>query len=233
MGLKPSQPCRPIRWTLFSAISTCRSWTGWKLAGVENAKGVPVVMITTEGSEGHVVQALSVGARGYIRKPFTPCATTEKDAEATFDALAAGAFDYVPKQLSPASLDIFPIRADLLAKIHAAARSRNQRPPAVGSKKPPTSARSENEDRNSACTPAIFALGTSTGGPKALQEILPLLPRDLSVPILIVQHMPNGFTAPFAQRMNALCSLTVREATHGATILPGLAYMRPVGCIRK
>jgi two-component system, chemotaxis family, protein-glutamate methylesterase/glutaminase len=77
-------------------------------------------------------------------------ASTEKDAEATFDALAAGAFDYVPKQLSPASLDIFHIRTDLLAKIHAAARSRNQRPPAVSSKKPPTSVRSENEDRNSA-----------------------------------------------------------------------------------
>src|SRR3984893_891293 len=140
---------------------------------------------------------------------------------------------YVPKQLSPASLDIFHIRADLLARIHAAARSRNQRPPAVSSKKPSTSFRSESEDRNSACTPAIVALGTSTGGPKALQEILPLLPHDLSVPILIVQHMPPGFTAPFAQRMNGLCSLTVREATDGEAILPGVAYIAPCGLHMK
>jgi two-component system chemotaxis response regulator CheB len=160
-------------------------------------------------------------------------ATTEKDAEATFDALAAGAFDYIPKQLSPASLDIFHIRADLLAKIHAAARSRNLRPPALGSKKPPASFRSESEDRSSACSPAIVAFGTSTGGPKALQEILPVFPRDLSVPILIVQHMPPGFAGPFAQRMDSLCSLTVREATDGETILPGVIYIAPTGLHMK
>lgn len=81
--------------------------------------------------------------------------------------------------------------------------------------------------------PAIVALGTSTGGPKALQEILPGFPRDLSVPILIVQHMPPGFTGPFAQRMNALCSLTVREAIHGEAILPGVVYIAPCGLHMK
>lgn len=156
-------------------------------------------------------------------------AATEKDADDTFDALAAGAFDYIPKQLSPTSLDIFHIRTDLVAKIQAAAQSRNSRLHDVGSRKPARSSWSETQNQHSPRIPAIVALGTSTGGPKALQEILPLFPRDLSVPILIVQHMPPGFSGPFAHRMNALCSVTVREATHGEAILPGVVYIAPSG----
>jgi two-component system chemotaxis response regulator CheB len=77
--------------------------------------------------------------------------------------------------------------------------------------------------------PAIVAIGTSTGGPKALQEILPLLPKDFSVPLLIVQHMPAGFTGPFAQRLDALCSVRVQEATHRELLVPGVVYIAPSG----
>ena len=182
-----------------------------------------------------VILGVSVLRHLRSKKPSLPVLvlTQRTRVEDRVQCLDTGADDYVPKQLSPTSLDIFHIRADLLAKIHAAARSRNLRPPAVCSKRPPTSVRSESEDRNSACTPAIVALGTSTGGPKALQEILPVFRRDLSVPILLVQHMPPGFSAPFAQRMNALCSLTVREATGGETILPGVVYIAPCGLHMK
>lgn len=90
------------------------------------------------------------------------------------------------------------------------------------------------EDRSSPLTPdsvapEIVAIGISTGGPKALQEILPFFPRDLPVPLLIVQHMPPGFTAPFAQRMNSLCSVQVRQASQGETIHPGVVYIAPSG----
>jgi two-component system chemotaxis response regulator CheB len=151
-----------------------------------------------------------------------------RNAEITSHALGAGAFDCVPKQLSPTSLDIVHIRQDLVAKIKAAARSapchlRNHR-----SRRLPRSA-SLLDRETFPTTPAIVAIGTSTGGPKALQEILPALPRDLSVPILIVQHMPPGLTAAFAQRLNALCSLNVREATHHEVILPGIVYIAPAG----
>jgi two-component system, chemotaxis family, protein-glutamate methylesterase/glutaminase len=155
-------------------------------------------------------------------------ATTLKDADNTFNALAAGAFDYVPKQLSSTSLDILHIRHDLITKIRAAAQSRKSPPVDVLARKPPQS-QPENRDGVPITTPAIIALGTSTGGPKALQEILPLFPRDLSVPILIVQHMPAGFTAPFAQRLNTLCALTVREAAHREPIHPGVVYIAPAG----
>ena len=155
-------------------------------------------------------------------------AVTEKDAEVTFDALSAGAFDYVPKHLSSASLDILHIRDDLVAKIQTAALSRNSHSRDIPVKKPP---RTSGPDcaGNGFCVPAIVALGSSTGGPKALEEILTLLPRDLSVPILIVQHMPPGFTGPFAQRLNTLCTVGVREAAHGELIRPGVIYIAPAG----
>ncbi len=155
-------------------------------------------------------------------------AAADKDAEITFNALSAGAFDYIPKQLSSTSLDILHIREDLLAKLRAAGQSRQSPPPAALARKPPRRVTTEARHADSVA-PAIVAVGTSTGGPKALQEILPLLPADLSVPILIVQHMPQGFTAPFAQRLNALCAISVREAADRAPIQPGVAYVAPAG----
>jgi two-component system chemotaxis response regulator CheB len=153
----------------------------------------------------------------------------ERDADNTFKALAAGAFDYVPKQLSPTSLDILHIRQDLVTKIRAAAQSLPSHSPLALTRKPSQSCLSDAAPRSAFPTPAIVAIGISTGGPKALQEILPLFPRDLSVPIVIVQHMPLGFTAPFAQRLNTLCSVTVREASHRDRLRPGVVYIAPAG----
>jgi len=156
-------------------------------------------------------------------------AVTEGGAELTLSALASGAFDYVPKYLSSSSLDILHIRQDLIAKIRAAAQSRKFHATHFLSRKRPRPSLVEAFDSVPAAPPAIIALGTSTGGPKALQEILPLFPADFSVPILIVQHMPAGFTRAFAQRMNARCSVAVREATHGELIQPGVVYIAPAG----
>jgi two-component system chemotaxis response regulator CheB len=153
---------------------------------------------------------------------------TIKDAETTFNALAAGAFDYVPKQLASTSLDILHIREDLIAKIKAAAESRRSKHDIDLQRKPPHSVHSPVRGISHP-TPAIVALGISTGGPKALQEILPLLPRDLPVPVLVVQHMPMGFTAPFANRLNATCAVSVCEASHGEVVQPGLVYIAPAG----
>jgi two-component system, chemotaxis family, protein-glutamate methylesterase/glutaminase len=153
-------------------------------------------------------------------------ATTERHANATFAALGSGAFDYIPKQMSSASLDILHIRDDLIAKIRAASQSRRSRF-SVPFRKPPRSA--GPEITQPAAAPAIVAIGASTGGPKALQEILPVLPRDLPAPVLVVQHMPAGFTTPFAQRLNSLCSVAVREAVQNESIHPGVVYIAPAG----
>jgi two-component system chemotaxis response regulator CheB len=155
-------------------------------------------------------------------------AGAEKDAEITFGALSAGAFDYVPKQLSSASLDITHIRSDLIDKIRAAVAAWRRRD-AHSIRQPRQSAGFESAEMASPTAPAMVAIGVSTGGPKALVEILPRFPRDFPLPILIVQHMPEGFTGPFAQRLNTLCAITVHEACAGQLIQPATAYIAPAG----
>lgn len=75
----------------------------------------------------------------------------------------------------------------------------------------------------------LMAIGTSTGGPVALQKILTLLPENFPCPILLIQHMPATFTAAFAQRLNGLCQISVKEAENGETLKAGTAYLAPGG----
>lgn len=75
----------------------------------------------------------------------------------------------------------------------------------------------------------IVAIGTSTGGPSALQTVLPQLPANFPVPILVAQHMPPGFTGPLAQRLNGLCALEVREGINGEALKAGTVYVAPAG----
>ena len=144
-------------------------------------------------------------------------------------AMKGGACDYVPKELSSASLNILHIREDLISKIKAAAESRYLENRQVLSRKRPRAAEVPIRQSSSSQL-AIVALGISTGGPKALQEILPTLPSDFSIPILVVQHMPPGFTAPFARRLNGLCAASVCEASQGEGLKPGVIYIAPGGC---
>jgi two-component system, chemotaxis family, protein-glutamate methylesterase/glutaminase len=153
---------------------------------------------------------------------------TSKGAEVTVNALCAGAFDFLPKQLSSTSLDVVHLRDDLITKIKAAASTRPRTAFVPGERKPPQAVRPVAQ-QTFGRIPEIVAVGTSTGGPKALQEILVTLPSDLSVAILIVQHMPSGFTAPFAERLDRLCAISVREASHGDIIQPGTVYIAPSG----
>jgi len=151
---------------------------------------------------------------------------THQNAEATLTALAIGAFDCVLKQPDSMSLDIAHLRDVLVASIKAAADSRRRAAPQQPARKP---VRSVPESAAPSSTPAAIAIGTSTGGPKALQEILPQLPGDLGVPILIVQHMPVGFTTPFARRLDTLCQMKVREASHGDEVEGSVIYVAPAG----
>jgi two-component system, chemotaxis family, protein-glutamate methylesterase/glutaminase len=153
---------------------------------------------------------------------------TKEGAETTLEALALGAFDYVPKQSSLVSLDITDIRKDLVAKIKAAAETLSLGPAA---RIPPAAikAAATTAHHPLQVLPRIVALGTSTGGPKALQEILPALPADLPVAVLVVQHMPPGFTGPFARRLDNLCQVSVREAQDNESISSGVVYLAPAG----
>jgi two-component system chemotaxis response regulator CheB len=166
-----------------------------------------------------------------LKKPSLPVLvlTQRTKVEDRVQCLDTGADDYIPKQMSSASLDILHIRQDLVNKVHAAAAAaRRKGPTSAIARKPPRPSPGDSRKTHSSI-PLIVAVGSSTGGPKALQEILPHLPADLSVPILIVQHMPPGFTAPFAQRLNNLCAVQVREAAHRDLIEPGVVYIAPAG----
>ncbi len=153
---------------------------------------------------------------------------TQEGAETTLEALACGAFDCVPKHSSFMSLDLTKIRADLIAKIKAATEAVLPRP--VGRITPTARKAATASARWDCHVPSrIVAVGTSTGGPKALQEILPVLPADLTVAVLVVQHMPPGFTGPFARRLDSLCKMSVREAEDNDWVRPGVVYLAPAG----
>jgi two-component system chemotaxis response regulator CheB len=154
---------------------------------------------------------------------------TRAHADATLEALSRGAYDFLSKDLSYASLDIVRIKDDLIAKCKAAV-SRQRRPPRpaqLAQTAPPVRIATHSARRISA--PRLVCIGTSTGGPKALQRILPLLPADLAVPVVIVQHMPPGFTGPFARRLDTICKLRVKESESNEPLLPGVVYIGRAG----
>jgi two-component system chemotaxis response regulator CheB len=156
---------------------------------------------------------------------------TEKGALATFEALALGAVDYVAKPSGTISLTIDDIKKELVSKVRAAAKSKIKTTRSVAStrtafeKPKPTEQRPSIIRRGSVAGNGIVVIGVSTGGPRTLEDILPLFPADFPYPILVAQHMPSSFTLPFANRMNDLCELTVVEAAKPTTIEPGFIYI--------
>lgn len=165
---------------------------------------------------------------------------TEEGAQVTLDAMDLGAVDYVPKNLEGAALDVMKIQDDLIGKIKAFAGKRLSR---IKAKRDVSTERHKNLSipkghipegaRRTIQKMAVVAIGTSTGGPKALQEVLPLFPPDFPAAILVVQHMPKAFTGPFAERMNDLCPLTVKEAKGGELVRPGQVLIAPGGIHMK
>jgi two-component system chemotaxis response regulator CheB len=157
---------------------------------------------------------------------------TEKGALATFEALNLGAVDYVAKPGGTISLSIGEIKAELVRKVRAAAGARLGRRGVVA-RGIAHRLRAEQDkpvvravpSRRGEAADGIVLIGVSTGGPRTLEEILPLLPADFPWPVLVAQHMPAAFTRPFAERLNGLCALTVVEAAHPMTLEPGTIYV--------
>jgi two-component system chemotaxis response regulator CheB len=142
---------------------------------------------------------------------------TTRGASATFEALALGADDYVTKASNGGSLDrsLAVLRGELIPKVKQFFRlpSAAAAPTAPPVAKPAVSARKPKV--------RVLAVGVSTGGPQALAGVIPHLPRNFPVPVLIVQHMPPLFTRFLAERLQASSPLRVEEATDGMEIAPG------------
>lgn len=163
---------------------------------------------------------------------------TEAGAEATFKALELGAVDFIPKGgKSYVNLDIIKIGEQLRAKVRAiVARSRLNRLSGYAAGSSPVSFQgpgfaavpvSGEVSRKKHCD--LVTIGISTGGPLALNNMLPRLPEDFSSSILIVQHMPPAFTGPFARRLDGKSRIPVKECVDGEIIEKGCAYVAPGG----
>jgi two-component system chemotaxis response regulator CheB len=146
---------------------------------------------------------------------------TQKGADAALRALELGAVDYVAKPLVDIRQGVSALGAELIAKVKTAAVAR-------------ISARDRREsakklavfDHRLSTQGLVVAIGASTGGVEALQQVLTALPANIPG-TLITQHMPPGFTASFAKRLDARCAMTVSEATDGARVMPGHVYIAP------
>ena len=184
---------------------------------------------------------------------------THEGARVTLDALDAGAVDYLPKNFEDISRNPDKVRQMLCEKIHTLSRSNRRfggfaapaPAPAASAAPAPATAASGLAGRIAARTPVaparsaapapthvpapkrkaykLVAIGTSTGGPVALQRVLTQLPAGFPAPIVLVQHMPAAFTKAFAERLDKLCRIRVKEAEDGDVLRPGLALLAPGG----
>ncbi|WP_206950709.1 protein-glutamate methylesterase/protein-glutamine glutaminase [Trinickia acidisoli] len=155
---------------------------------------------------------------------------TERGSEITLRALELGAVDFVTKPKVGIREGMLDYTEKLADKIRAAARARvrarqAQAAPAAGAAQV-ASAAAPLFNNPLVSTEKLIIVGASTGGTEAIREVLVPLPPDAPA-VMIAQHMPPGFTKSFAQRLNGLCRITVKEAEHGERVLPGHAYIAP------
>ncbi|MGI4840178.1 MAG: protein-glutamate methylesterase/protein-glutamine glutaminase [Janthinobacterium lividum] len=160
---------------------------------------------------------------------------TEKGTETALQAMAAGAVEVITKPRSGLKDFLQQAAAELLSAVRGAAKANlrvlQARPrPAVA---PPPRCTADvilpaSGQAMAQTTERLVAIGTSTGGTQALEQVLTRLPR-VCPGLVIVQHMPEKFTASFAERLNSLCAIEVREARNNDRVLPGLALIAPGG----
>jgi two-component system, chemotaxis family, protein-glutamate methylesterase/glutaminase len=151
-------------------------------------------------------------------------AMTTEGATSTFKALALGALDFVAKPKDSASAKMEEIAAELVSKIKVAARTKLGTVPAQSIELPRIN---KPLVKPKIRATKLVTIGISTGGPNALQYLLSQLPGDFLGSIVVVQHMPEGFTDMFARRLNECCAIDVKEAQSGDLLLAGRALICP------
>ncbi|MCP1190264.1 chemotaxis response regulator protein-glutamate methylesterase [Priestia flexa] len=153
--------------------------------------------------------------------------TTFEGANNTFLAMEYGAVDFVAKPSGAISLDIDKVKDELLTKLYIASKANLPFNSKESIKDKPVKSSMVRGDRKP--LKKVVCIGTSTGGPRALQDVLTMLPATIPVPILIVQHMPAGFTSSLAARLDRLAAISVKEARDDQKLEPGCAYIAPGG----
>jgi two-component system, chemotaxis family, protein-glutamate methylesterase/glutaminase len=167
---------------------------------------------------------------GFVKKQFARrpvpviiLTASPQDAGQAIEALEAGAIDFVQKPTALATDALRLIREELVEKVKSAATASFHAAPVAQSLSPPmTPSRAPRKVD-------IVVLGISTGGPQALRYLMPQFGENFPVPLVIVLHMPVGYTAPFAEKLAEISRLKVREAFEGSPVLPGQALLAPAG----
>ncbi len=157
---------------------------------------------------------------------------THDGAKATFSALDAGASDFLPKKFE----DIATEKSDVIKTLCERVKSLVRKKTDVGVAKikiPPSLSRTSVASSKGY---QLAVIGASTGGPVAVEKVLKTLPANYSLPILLIQHMPASFTGAFAERLDKICAISVKEAEEGDQLQAGTAYIAPGGrqmCLKK
>lgn len=155
---------------------------------------------------------------------------TREGAKTTLDALELGALDFIHKPDNAVDCRVAAFKENLLRTLDVVA---NSKPPVFESRERLQEVRATTykmvdivrKHSIQVSGKKIVAIASSTGGPKALQSVIPRLPKELNAPVLVVQHMPKGFTASLAERLNSISELTVKEAAEGDVLKSGTVYL--------
>ncbi|MGA4720236.1 protein-glutamate methylesterase/protein-glutamine glutaminase [Fictibacillus nanhaiensis] len=152
--------------------------------------------------------------------------TTKVGAENTILAMEAGAIDFIAKPSGAISLDLHKVKNSLIEKVITSSKAN------ISTKKALSPYKLENVQKRSLKREhkdKLVLIGTSTGGPRALQQVFTKLPTDLDAPVVVVQHMPAGFTRSLADRLNSLSNVSVKEAEDHELLQKGYVYIAPGG----
>lgn len=208
----------------FTVIDTARNGH----EAIEKVKALKPDLVTLDVEMPVVdgIQALEVIMRECPLPVVMISSLTHDGAESTIRALELGAVDFVAKTAGPIS-SIQQIQQEILEKCRAAVQVSVTRLRKRTEVNALTVTKNVLSPLAGAVDVKIVAIGTSTGGPRALQEVLTKLPGNLPCSIVIVQHMPPGFTKSLAERLNSLCALTVKEAEHNDVVRHGLVLIAP------
>jgi two-component system, chemotaxis family, protein-glutamate methylesterase/glutaminase len=217
------------------SIEVCATASNGRLALAKlDTIEVDVVVLDIEMPELDGLDTLRAIRRRDRRLPVIMFSTlTEHGARETISALAAGASDYVTKPANVGSVNESreAVRTQLVPKVLALAGRPVGRLPHAQTTPRPSVAISPVvrpiKGSRPAVRPKVLVIGSSTGGPEALVRLLPQLPANLNIPVLIVQHMPPLFTTMLAERLNRTCALNVVEATQPCALAPGTIYLAP------
>ncbi|CAG7623705.1 chemotaxis response regulator protein-glutamate methylesterase [Paenibacillus allorhizosphaerae] len=215
--------------------------------GVEMAKRLKphVMTMDIEMPEMNGLDALRVIMKEHPVPVIMLSSLTQEGAQETIKALELGAIDFVGKPSGSISLDLYKVKRLLLEKLHIAVKTKVSHFTSPVPTAPKVMQKPKLMPRGNAETPRrdrqtgfehLIAIGTSTGGPRALHQVLSGFPEHFPAPVVIVQHMPPNFTKSLSQRLDSISNLRVVEAENGMSLEAGTAYVAPGGyhmCIAR